>query len=28
MITNTIVGMLGSLKGVQDINEVTIELKR
>jgi len=28
MITNMIVGMLGSLKGVQDINEVTIELKR
>jgi hypothetical protein len=28
MITNTIVGMLGSLKGVQNINEVTIELKR
>jgi len=28
MITNTIVGILGSLKDVQDINEVTIELKR
>jgi molybdopterin-guanine dinucleotide biosynthesis protein B len=28
MIVNTIVGMLGSLKGVQDINEVTIELRR
>jgi len=27
MITNTIVGMLTSLKGVQDINEVTIELR-
>jgi molybdopterin-guanine dinucleotide biosynthesis protein len=27
MITNTLVGMLGSLKGVQDINEVTIELR-
>ena len=28
MITNTIVGMLDSLKGVQGINEVTIELTR
>jgi molybdopterin-guanine dinucleotide biosynthesis protein MobB len=28
MITNTIVGMLRSLKGVQDINEVTIQLTR
>jgi molybdopterin-guanine dinucleotide biosynthesis protein MobB len=28
MIENMIVGMLGSLKGVQDINEVTIELNR
>jgi molybdopterin-guanine dinucleotide biosynthesis protein B len=28
IIMSTIVGMLGSLKGVQDINEVTIELKR
>jgi molybdopterin-guanine dinucleotide biosynthesis protein B len=27
IIMSTIVGMLGSLKGVQDINEVTIELK-
>lgn len=28
IITSTIVGMLSSLKGVQDINEVTLELKR
>ena len=28
MITNTIVGILGSLKGVQNLNEVTIELRR
>lgn len=28
IIMSTIIGMLGSLKGVQDINEVTIELKR
>ena len=28
IIMSTIVGMLGSLKGVQDINEVTLELKR
>ena len=28
IITNTIIGMLGSLKDVQDIKEVTIELKR
>jgi molybdopterin-guanine dinucleotide biosynthesis protein MobB len=28
IITNTIVGMLGSLKDVQDIKEVTIQLKR
>ncbi len=28
IIKSTIVGMLGSLKGVQDINEVTIELKQ
>ena len=28
IIMSTIVGMLGSLKGVQDINEVTVELKR
>jgi len=28
IISNTIVGMLGSLKNVQDIHKVTIELKR
>lgn len=28
MITNMIIGMLSTLKGVQDINEVTIKLKR
>ena len=28
LIANTIVGMLGSLKGIQDINKVTIELIR
>lgn len=28
IISNTIMGMLGSLKNVQNINEVTIELKR
>ncbi|DAC72685.1 MAG TPA: molybdopterin-guanine dinucleotide biosynthesis protein B [Thermoplasmata archaeon] len=28
IITNTIIGMLGSLKGIQHIDEITIQLKR
>jgi hypothetical protein len=28
ILTNTIVGMLSSLKGVQQINEISIQLKR